>query len=58
MTKSMIAKSYQQHPQPISDRYYWYHKRKFTTIDVLTDANGNVNVISPSGLTELMTDKK
>jgi hypothetical protein len=55
MSKAYIEKSYQEHPQRISDRFFWYYKGKFTPILVTADANGNVNVISPFGLTELMT---
>jgi hypothetical protein len=57
-TKPLIEKSYKEHPQPISDQYFWYYKGKFTRINVLTEANGNINVISPFGLTELMTEKR
>lgn len=57
-TKPFIEKSYQEHQQPISDQFYWYYKGNFTRINVLTDAEGNINVISPFGLTELMTEKK
>jgi hypothetical protein len=57
-TKPLIEKSYQEHEQPISDQFFWYYKGKFTRINVLTNADGNINVISPFGLTELMTEKK
>jgi hypothetical protein len=57
-TKPMIEKSYIEHQQPISDQYFWYYKGKFTKINVLTNTNGSLNVISPFGLTELMTKKK
>lgn len=57
-TKPLIEKSFSEHPQPISSEYFWYYKGKFTKITVLTEANGNINVISPFGLTELMTEKK
>ena len=57
-TKPLIEKSYNEHPQHISDQYFWYFKGKFTKINVTTDANGNINVLSPYGLTELMTGKK
>ena len=56
-TKPLIEKSYNEHPQQISNQYFWYYKGKFTRINVLTDAKGNINVISPSGLTALMTEK-
>jgi hypothetical protein len=57
-TKPVIEKSYQEHEQPISDQFFWYYKGKFTRINVLTQPNGNINVISPPGLAELMTEKK
>jgi hypothetical protein len=57
-TKPLVENSYQQHPQPISDQYFWYYKGKFTRINILTGADGNISVISPFGLTELMTEKK
>jgi hypothetical protein len=57
-TKPLIEKSFSEHPQPISSEYFWYYKGKFTKITVLKGANGHINVISPFGLTELMTEKK
>jgi hypothetical protein len=57
-TKPLVEKSYQEHEQPISDQYFWYYEGKFTRINVLTGAGGNINVISPFGLTELMTRKQ
>ncbi len=57
-TKPLIEKSYQEHEQPISDQFFWYYKGRFRRINVLTDSNGNISVISPIGLTELMTEKK
>jgi len=57
-TKPMIEQSYQQHSQPISDEYFWYYKGKFTKINVLTNADGTIQVISPAGLTALMTEKQ
>jgi hypothetical protein len=57
-TKPLIEKSYNEHPQQISDQYFWYYKGKFTRINVLTDTKGSINVISPFGLTALMTEKK
>lgn len=58
MTKPLIEKSYQDHEQPIADQFFWYYKGKFTKINVLTDANGSVNVTSPPGMAELMTERK
>lgn len=57
-TKSMIEESFSQHEQPVSDQYFWYYKGKFTRINVVTQQNGNINVIAPLGLAELMTEKK
>jgi hypothetical protein len=57
LTKPLTRKSYEQHPQPISDQYFWYYKGTFTRISVLTDDKGNIQVISPIGLGELMTTK-
>ena len=58
MTKPLTEKSYNEHPQPISDQYFWYYKGKFTRIDVQTDPKGNINVIPPVGLTALLTEQK
>jgi hypothetical protein len=57
-TKPVVEQYYQQHEQPISDQYFWYYKGKFTRINVVANSDGNINVISPFGLTELMTEKK
>jgi hypothetical protein len=56
-TKPLIEKSYRTHAQPVSDQYFWYYQGQFTKITVVTDATGAVNVISPMGLTKLMTEK-
>jgi hypothetical protein len=55
--KPAISQLYQQHQNPISEDFYWYYKGKFTKISVTSDANGNIHVLSPNGLTELMTQK-
>lgn len=57
-TKHAIDQAYQGHPQPISDQYFWYYKGKFTRIKVITNPDGGINVISPAGLTELMTQQQ
>jgi hypothetical protein len=57
-TKPMIEQSYREHPQPISDQYFWYYKGRFTRITVLHEPSGNINVIAPLGLAELMAEKK
>lgn len=56
--KSRVEKSYQEHEQPISDQFFWYYKGKFTRINVIEQPNGNINVISPFGLSELMTERR
>jgi hypothetical protein len=56
-TRPIVEKHYREHPQPISDQFFWYYNGKFTTIKVLSDNSGNVQVISPGGLAELMTQK-
>lgn len=53
----LVEKSYRGNDQPISNQFFWYYKGKFTRIEVLTTAEGNINVISPSGLTALMTQQ-
>jgi len=55
--KASVEQFHNQHPQPVSTNFYWYYKGQFTKINVL-DNNGEINVISPMGLTELMTEKK
>lgn len=55
--KSIVEQFYNQHPQPISTDFYWYYDGQFTKINVI-DNNGEINVVSPLGLTELMTEKK
>ena len=55
--KPMVEKSYTEHPQPVSNQFFWYYKETFTRITVTID-NGQTIVISPFGLTELMTIKK
>lgn len=56
--KARVEQSYQEHEQPISDQFFWYYKGKFTRINVIEQPNGNINVISPLGLSELMTEKR
>lgn len=57
LTYPLTRKAYEEHPQPISDQYFWYYKGTFITIGVTMDKKGNVNVISPPGLSELLTKK-
>ena len=54
--KPVVEQFYNQHPQPISTDFYWYYNGSFTKINII-DNNGEINVISPKGLTELMTEK-
>lgn len=56
--KATNEKFYKEHPQPVSDRFFWYYKGKFTPINVQTDQKGNINVIAPIGLSTLMTEKR
>jgi hypothetical protein len=58
ITKPLIEKAYSEHPQQISDQYFWYYQGTFTQIQVQTDAEGKLSVLSPAGLTALMVDKK
>ena len=52
-----IEQFYNQHPQPISTDFYWYYEGQFTRMNVL-DNQGEITVIAPIGLAELMTEKK
>jgi len=54
--KPVVEKFFNQHPQRISRDFYWYYNNKFTKINISKN-NGEFNVISPIGLTELMTEK-
>jgi hypothetical protein len=56
--KKPVAEFYDNHLQPVSDQFYWYYKGSFTLIQVTEDTRGNVNVISPMGLTALMSSEK
>ena len=55
--KSTVEKSYQEHEQPVSDQFFWYYNEKFTKIEVIEQANGRIDVISPYGLSALKTEK-
>lgn len=57
LSQAAIAKAYQEHQQPVSPDFYWYYQGKFTRITVVTDKNGQVNVLAPLGLAALMTAK-
>lgn len=56
--KPVVTQFYEEHEQPVSSDFYWYYKGKFTLIHLTTDEEGHINVISPTGLTALMTAKK
>jgi hypothetical protein len=58
MIKPLVDKSYDEHPQRISDQYFWYYKQKFIKIHVTVNDKGDVNVIAPIGLGALMTKKE
>ncbi len=53
--KKLVREFYDNHQQPVSNQFYWYYKGRFTLIQVNEDAGGNVTVLAPFGLTELMT---
>ena len=57
LTQPFIEKSYHEQPQPISDQYFWYYKGKFTRIETTVDATGHLNVLAPTGLSDVMTQK-
>jgi hypothetical protein len=54
LTRGYMERSYQEHPQRISDQYYWYYQGTFTRIPVTTDTDGDPNVIIPQGLKRLI----
>lgn len=56
-TKPLTEKSFRNHPQPISEDYFWYYKGRFTKINVTTDSHGQISVVAPFGLSQLMTEK-
>jgi hypothetical protein len=57
LTKAYMERAYQQGPQRISDQYFWYYQGTFTRIRVEVDGDGNVNVVAPYGLAQLMAKK-
>lgn len=57
-TQAAVQRFHAQHPQPVSDQYLWYYGGKFTRVNVLTDKDGNVNVVAPVALGMLMSGKK
>ncbi|PPK87171.1 hypothetical protein CLV84_0106 [Neolewinella xylanilytica] len=57
MMQPIVQQSYYQHPQPVSTDFFWYYHGKFTRI-LVVEENGSIQVISPQGLTELMSKGK
>ena len=55
--KPVVEQYYDQHPQRISTDFFWYYQGTFTKIQV-SDTNGHINIISPMGLSKLMTEGK
>ena len=55
--QEVVVQFYQQHPQPVSTDFFWYYKGEFSKINVLK-VNGDLQVISPQGLTELMVEEE
>lgn len=55
--KPVTDKSFAEHKVPVSNGFYWYYKGKFTLVQVFTDDKGNINVVAPLGLGELMSVK-
>ena len=58
MIKPVTERFYAQHQQPVSDQFFWYYKGTFTKITVMEDGKGNINVVTPLGLSELLASKK
>lgn len=56
--KPLTDQSFAQHQVPVSKNFFWYYKGEFTLVKVLTNDSGNINVIAPLGLGELMSEKK
>ncbi|MDO7851899.1 hypothetical protein [Hymenobacter convexus] len=56
-TKALVEKSYAEHPQPISNRFFWYYQNHFTPITVTTGPKGEAMVVAPLGLSTLLTTK-
>jgi len=55
--KPLVEKFFYEHTQPISTEFYWYYEGEFTKIHVV-ESSGEFNVVSPMGLTELITEKE
>ncbi|MBD8082611.1 hypothetical protein [Chryseobacterium caseinilyticum] len=57
-TKGLIRKFHDEHPYPISSDFFWYYDGKFTKIMVIENPNGNIDVVSPHELTQLLVKLK
>jgi len=55
--QAVVEQFYQQHSQPVSTDFFWYYQGEFTKIKVL-NVNGDIQVISPQGLTQLMVEEE
>ena len=56
LIQPIVRQSYEQHPQPVSTDFFWYYQGEFTRIAVV-EKDGATQVVSPQGLTELMSEK-
>lgn len=52
-----VEQFYQQHSQPVSTDFFWYYQGEFTKI-MVKNVKGDLQVISPQGLTELMVEEE
>lgn len=57
-TKPVVDGAYAEHPQPISNQFFWYYKDKFIKVPVTSDKDGKVNVTLPNSLTALLAKSK
>ena len=55
-SKAMTANSYASMPGGISPDFYWYYKGKYTKIQVSEAANGDISVVAPLKLSEMMKE--
>jgi peroxiredoxin len=57
-TRPVVQKYYKEHPQRISSQYFWYYNGVFTHINVLDYKKGQINVVAPVELSELISSGK
>lgn len=57
-TKALIEKSYTEHPQPISSRFFWYYQNRFIPINVTTGSKGEAVIVAPLELSTLIASGK